>query len=282
MRPPGRGWLAFAFAVLLSLPTLALAASPAPLVRSPDGRRLALTFEETFRAPPVAPGRRTWRTTFGGGGDLGIDKRTLAGNGEEEVYVDPAFGARIGSPGLDPFRIGAGGLTITAQPAPPRVAGALQGRRYISGLISSQPSFAQRYGYFEARARLPAGKGLWPALWLLPANLSWPPEIDIMESIGDPGTVYVSLHSHAGDFTQPVSVTGDGFHTFAVSWDPRQVAWFVDGRQVARRPTPSDMNQPMFLLANLAVGGHWPGAPDAATRFPARFAIQFIRAYRFD
>lgn len=270
-----------ALAALAILPAPALAADPAPLRVSPDGRALAITFQESFRTSPVAKGGRKWRTTYGDGRESGIDKRTLAGNGEQEVYVDPAFGARYGVADLDPFRIRNGSLVIIAQPAPARLAPALEGRRYVSGLISSQPSFAQRYGYFEARVELPAGKGLWPALWLLPADLTWPPEIDIMESIGDPGAAYVSLHSHSGDFTQPVALPGGGFHTFAVSWDARQVVWFVDGREVARRATPPDLNKPMFLVANLAVGGNWPGAPTAATRFPAGFVLEYIRAYRF-
>jgi beta-glucanase (GH16 family) len=152
----------------------------------------------------------------------------------------------------------------------------------VSGLITTQPSFAQAFGYFEAGLQLPAGKGLWPALWLLPIDMTWPPEIDIMESIGDPLTAYMSTHSKAeADFTQKVAVDGPGFHTFAVSWDPGSVVWYVDRRVVARKPTPADMHKPMYLLANLAVGGTWPGAPDDSTRFPARYRIAFIRAYRF-
>jgi beta-glucanase (GH16 family) len=117
---------------------------------------------------------------------------------------------------------------------------------------------------------------------MLPADQTWPPEIDIMESIGDPGTVYASIHStNAPAFTQSVSLARGGFHTFAVSWDAQRIEWFVDGAPVATRSTPADMNKPMFLLANLAVGGAWPGAPDTSTRFPAALSIRYIRAYQF-
>jgi beta-glucanase (GH16 family) len=134
------------------------------------------------------------------------------------------------------------------------------------------------------RARLPRGKGLWPAFWLLPKDQSWPPEIDVMEEIGDPGVVYHTVHSRIAD--QPgvkAEVPGDpdGFHTFAVAWDPQQVVWYVDGRETARKPTPPDANKPMYLLVNLAVGGHWPGVPDASTAFPARMTVRWVRAYRF-
>jgi hypothetical protein len=244
--------------------------------RAPDGRPLRLTFSEDFHSLDAAPvGHPRWRTIYGDGADADLGRRT---HGDElEIYVDPSMGDR-----LDPFLVRGGGLDIVARPAPSALASQLAGHPFTSGLISSQPSFAQRYGYFEIRARLPAGKGLWPAIWLLPADNTWPPEIDIMESIGDPHTVYTSLHSKAAPtFSKEVRVGGDGFHTFAVSWDPRDVVWYVDGGQVARQPTPPDMNKPMFLIVNLAVGGAWAGTPDASTPFPAVFSINSIRVYQF-
>ena len=111
-------------------------------------------------------------------------------------------------------------------------------------MITTLHSFSQRYGYFEMRAKLPRGKGIWPAFWLLPQDLSWPPEIDIMESIGDPNTVYVTAHSTTKKAEGiKVGVKGDGFHTFAVAWDPKLIVWYVDGAEVGRQPTPADMNK---------------------------------------
>ncbi len=250
-----------------------------PLTRAPDGHPLVLTFQEDFHS--FAPGK-VWRTTYGDGGDAGLGKRTLGSNGEQQVYVDPAFGAQIGAPGLNPFNRRNGVLEITAEPTPPALAGKVGGLRYTSGLITSQPSFSQRYGYFEVRARLPRGKGLWPAIWMLPADQTWPPEIDIMESIGNPGEVYLSTHSKVAPARSiKVSVPPEAFHTYAVAWDPQQIVWYVDGREATRQATPADMNKPMFLLLNLAVGGNWPGTPDASTSFPARMSIEYVRAYRF-
>jgi beta-glucanase (GH16 family) len=243
-----------------------------PLQAAPDGRRLELMFDQDFSLPAPSPPNSVWRTTFGDG------SRTIASNAELEVYVDPAFAG----PGRDPFDLRSGALDITATPLTAAERARTPGARFASGLISSQPSFSQLYGYFEIRAKLPAGKGLWPALWMLPADLTWPPEIDIMESLGDPRTVYASVHTKDDDgFTQETRLDDEGFHTFAVSWDAANLVWYVDGREVARRPTPADMHKPMYLLANLAVGGQWPGVPDASTHFPATFSIRYVRAYKF-
>ena len=113
------------------------------------------------------------------------------------------------------------------------------------------------------------------------ADDSWPPEIDVMESIGDPGKMWVTAHSKLDEQpSKEVHLDPDSFHIFAVSWDPHLLIWYVDGQEVRRQPTPPDMNKPMYMLANLAVGGNWPGAPDASTAWPARMSIDYIRAYR--
>lgn len=257
----------------------------APLARSPDGRALTLTFDDEFDSfQPWRAGHGVWRTTFRAGGRANdFNVRTLKHNGELQLYVDPDF-APDGRPlGLDPFRVRDGVLEIAASPAPPEVTDDLRGYRYISGLITTQPSFRQTYGYFEMRAKLPRGKGVWPGFWILPADLSWPPEVDIMENIGDPTKVYLTLHSGAAprDPGTQVRLTPNAFHVFALSWDPDELVWFVDGREVKRLPTPPDMHKPMYMLANVALGGGWAGAPDASTPFPAVLSIDYIRAYRF-
>ncbi|HEY8572373.1 glycoside hydrolase family 16 protein [Phenylobacterium sp.] len=268
------------------------AAATGPLKQTPDGRPITVTFSDDFDSFRMfRNGNGIWRTTLREGpvDDQDFNVRTLKSNKELQLYVDPDMrGRRRGRAdddrplGLNPFGLRQGLLEIALQPAPPELHERLDGYKYISGMITTQPSFRQTYGYFEMRAKLPRGKGVWPAFWLLPADLSWPPEIDVMESVGDPSKVYVTLHSNAvkAEGTE-VRVTPDEFHTFAVSWSRDQVIWFVDGREVKRMPTPADMHKPMYMLANIATGGDWAGAPDHTTPFPARMQIDYIRAYRF-
>ena len=262
-------------------------ASDSPLARAPDGRPLTLTFSDNFDrlslADPSRPGTGVWRTTFGASPAPTLEHRTLKSNKELQLYVDPGLADGQGRAlGLQPFSLHDGVLEIRADHAPPLAAPWLGGYGYTSGLITSQPSFAQTYGYFEARVKLPRGKGLWPAVWLLPADQTWPPEIDIMESVGDPSKAYVTIHTKAYP-TQGVEVhpSGDGFHTFAVAWDANQIVSYLDGAETSRAPTPPDMHKPMYFLLNLAIGGDWAGPPDSGTNFPAAFSVDYVRAYRF-
>jgi beta-glucanase (GH16 family) len=263
-------------------------AGDAPLARAPDGRRLVMTFSSDFnRFSRVRGGAGSsggvWRTAFKEGSHGGIQNRTLDNNKELQVYVDPEMPDRQGRPmGLDPFQAHDGQLDLIAAPASAKVQAEIGGRPYTSGLISNQPSFSQTYGYFEARVKLPRGKGLWPAVWMLPADFGWPPEIDIMESIGNPSQAFMTVHSGPVP-TKGVEVhpTSDGFHTYAVAWDAQNVVFYLDGVETQRMATPADMHRPMYIVANLAVGGVWAGSPDASTAFPAKFPIGYIRAYRF-
>ena len=235
---------------------------------APDRAGARLTFDDEFTRFEHSPdGSVGWMTRYTHG-------RTM--HDELEFYSDASVGA-------DPFRLEDGALVITA-----RLAANPAGLPYVSGAITTYPRFAQRYGYFEMRARLPAGRGLWPAFWLLPADRSWPPEIDVLEVLGQaPRTLYVSTHSKVGGpnvgATQAVDVAdvSTAFHRYGVNWTASRLTWCIDGRQVADAATPADLDVPMFLLVNLAVGGpgSWPGAPDATTRFPAEMRVDYVRAY---
>ena len=258
--------------------------------------RIALgTLQRTFHA---RLGRRTrsfaapsgWTTHFAHGPQTGPrawDSRTLVGNHEEQIYVDPAFSGDGDAPlRLSPFIRDATGLSILARPTPKRLLGRLWGYRYISGLITSQARFSQTYGYFEVRAKLPAGRGLWPAVWLLPKAGGWPPELDLLEQTGGE-TVFQTVHTgDAGhpteaDFSTTVRGAATGFHTYGVLWTPERLVWFVDRRQTSATPTPADMDRPMYLLINLAVGGDFPGPPDPSAHWPARLRIARVDAYRW-
>jgi len=160
------------------------------------------------------------------------------------------------------------------------------GMPYTSGMVSSYGKFSQKYGRFELRARFPKGKGLWPAFWLLPTTTKWPPEVDILEILGhDLTTVHFTNHwrSSAGQHRnethrfQGVDFSAD-FHTFTLDWTPTALVWSVDG--VERHRTSENVPQePMYVIANLAVGGDWPGFPDATTPFPSTMELDYIRVY---
>jgi beta-glucanase (GH16 family) len=178
------------------------------------------------------------------------------------------------------LEVSGGVLHITAEHRPQK------GYTYSSGIITTQHTFAQQYGYFEMRARIPQGQGLWPAFWLLHSGpLPWT-EIDIFEILGhNTSKAYFSNHwrvttsEHQG-LTQ--SMTGkdlsEGFHVYAVDWKPGKLVWYIDGVRQAET-TEHVPAEPMFILANLAVGGKWPGYPDTTTKFPAYMDIDYIRVY---
>ncbi|WP_158914625.1 glycoside hydrolase family 16 protein [Caulobacter sp. S45] len=251
---------------------------------------LTLSFSSDFQgfdARPFNPGK--WQTNFGYGDANARASRTLPSNGEQQVYVDPNFTGGGTTPlGISPFSVHGGQLDITADRTPEQAKPSVWGLPYTSGLITTRQSFHQLYGYFEMKAKLPAGRGLWPAFWLLPSGGGWPPELDVMEMLGnDPGTIYATPHYRENGVPKfhsfPVKVQGaaSGFHLYGVAWNHQTIRWYVDRQPVAEFPTPSDMNVPMYMLANLAVGGYWPKNPDATTPFPSVMTIAYIRAYRY-
>jgi len=162
-----------------------------------------------------------------------------------------------------------------------------EGMPFTSGMVASHDKFSQRCGWFEARLKLPKGKGLWPAFWMLPQSKKWPPEIDIMELKGRlPQRVFLTLHEKQQGTWQPRS-TGkewDGadftsdFHTFAVEWEPDAMRWYVDGieRHHVLRRMP---DEPFYLILNLAVGGIFDGDVDASTPLPSEMLVDWVRVY---
>jgi beta-glucanase (GH16 family) len=170
--------------------------------------------------------------------------------------------------------------------------------KYTSGIVTTGRHYDQRvepdrfsthFGYFEIRAKIPKGKGLWPAIWLLPSTQEPRPEIDIMEVLGD-ATKKLEMHLHyngpqgerqsAGSNIE-TSDLAKNWHVYGVDWSKNAVIWYLDGVEVWRyENAPGIPDEPMYLLINLAVGGNWPGDPDAKTRFPADFLIDYVRIWR--
>lgn len=254
------------------------------LDRSPYSQTFSDDFDALSLDLEDGESKGVWRTNFGYGG---VHSRTLPNNAELQVYSDRLFaGTGTTSLNIDPFRLANGKLEIVAEPLKEELRQFTWGRSYTSGLLTTKASFSQTYGLFEIRAKLPKGKGLWPAFWLLPENRAWPPEIDVLEVLGDnTKKLYVSWHSNVGGKhtadSKAIDVPdmSEDFHTYSVVWEKDTLMWFFDDVQVASRPTPEDFHLPMYMLINLAVGGGWPGSPDKTTPFPARYTIDWVRAY---
>jgi beta-glucanase (GH16 family) len=157
---------------------------------------------------------------------------------------------------------------------------------YGSGKVTTSGKFSFLYGKLEVRAKLPGTQGQWPAIWMLPADGTWPPEIDVMELLGDaPRRVYMTLHW--GKRKDPLQFqskfdgedfTG-GFHVFAIEWSPGELRWFIDGTERGRvfHDVP---DRAMFLLLNTSIGGDWPGPPGRQTMLPQEFQIDYVRVYQ--
>jgi beta-glucanase (GH16 family) len=173
---------------------------------------------------------------------------------------------------------------------------------YTSARLKTQGKFSQAYGKFEARIKIPHGKGLWPAFWLLGDNIDqveWPNcgEIDIMENIGiEPSLIHGSMHgpgySHDHALTSTFKFLDakslrDDFHVYAVEWEPNVVRFYLDGKLYATftpdlLPAGSKwvFDHPFFILLNVAVGGGWPGPPVPDTVFPQSMLVDYVRVYR--
>jgi beta-glucanase (GH16 family) len=188
-----------------------------------------------------------------------------------------------------------GYLRLTARPE--QVTGH-EGRtyQYTSGMVTTgrdfseiprPPRFTVSYGYFEMRAKIPAGRGLWPAFWLVPADRSPRPEIDIMEVIGQRPRV-LELHFHYENKDGEVQTVGHqietsdlskDWHVYGLRWGPHALTWYLDGVEQWRYTGTGIPHKPMYLIINLAVGGKWPGDPDRGTIFPADFLIDHVRVW---
>ncbi|MBI5533271.1 MAG: glycoside hydrolase family 16 protein [Deltaproteobacteria bacterium] len=232
----------------------------------PPGASWKPTFADEFDGSSIDPARWGKRYKWG----------EAVINNELQAYVD------------DAFELANGMLHIVGKHESGDYAG--QTLDYRSGVISSVHH--QKYGYFEASMKMPGGKGLWPAFWLLGENgTTGVNEIDIHEFLGHQPTI-VHMTVHWGDSYQ-VNHQSDGdsfdgpdftagFHTFGLEWDAGKVVWYVDDVERFRHEGVGVPQVEMYLIANLAIGGSWPGSPDSTTQFPAYYDIDYIRAYEKD
>lgn len=193
-----------------------------------------------------------------------------------------------------------------------------KGAHYTSARLKTKGHFSKKYGRFEFRAKLPTGKGMWPAIWMLPEQEKYggwaaSGEIDILEARGqEPEKVLGTLHygskwpanTHTGkDYIFPDKGTIADFHVYALEWEPGEIRWLVDDKvyqtqnfwwscsdtdgpkgvepvnESELNPWPAPFDQPFYIVMNLAVGGQFLGNPDASTKFPAEMQVDYVRVY---
>lgn len=205
---------------------------------------------------------------------------TISSNEELEWYLPERVSVRDGR------------LVLTAQEGP--VTGS-DGERYpyTSGMVTTGPPsyrddarFEFTYGRVEARVRAPAGTGLWSAIWMLPSTSESRPEIDILELLGNDPSEWI-FHFHPLDRDQQSDghrMAGpdlsEGWHDIGLDWEPGRLRWFIDGQQVWSVEGEHVPDEPMYLVANLAVGGVYPGSPADDTEFPSSFEIDRLTVWQ--
>ena len=255
-------------------PPPASATPPPPAAPIPDLPGWNLVWHDEFDGTAIDPAN--WTYDLGAGG---------WGNGEMENYTQRPENARL-----------EGGRLIIEARAETNARG---GTEYTSARMKTQGLQEFQYGRVEARLKVPAGAGLWPAFWMLGANIKqvgWPDcgEIDIMEYIGkEPDLIMGTMHGpgYSGalglsKWNRQTYNIADDFHTYAIEWDTDQISWFYDGAQystytradVGNRPWAFD--QPFFIILNLAVGGTLGGLVNAQTVFPAQLQVDYVRVYQ--
>ncbi len=236
-----------------------------------------LVWQDEFDGTSLDTSR--WEPQIGDGCDIG-----LCGWGNSELQYYKAENATVSG----------GTLKITAK------SERVRGSRYTSARLRTLNQGDFTNGRFEARIKLVEGQGLWPAFWMLPTDEvygGWPQsgEIDIMEMVGfEPNTVHGTIHygdpypnnqNQGAGFRLASGIYADQFHTFAIEKEAGEIRWYMDGVLYSVK-TPSDVapynwpfDERFHFILNLAVGGNWPGDPDASTQFPNSLEVDYVRVY---
>ncbi len=232
------------------------------------------TWEDNFSTGSV-PDPSKWNYEVGGGG---------WGNNELQYYTPGANSS-----------ISGGNLLITAKKE------TVSGREYTSSRMITKGKGDWLYGRMDVRAKLPKGRGTWPAIWMFPTDLSygnWPAsgEIDIMEHVGyDPNNIHFSIHNDAFNFkkgnqkssARVIPTAIDDFHNYRVDWTPYSIRGFIDGQQYFEYTNANNgfsawpYNKRFFLILNVAVGGDWGGVQGIDNNiFPATMVVDYVKYYK--
>ena len=280
---------AFLCGLIIACSTTISFAGSNPGISAATNSRETLVWSDEFTAsaPESAPDPANWTYDVGAGG---------WGNNELEVYC--SYGSKTApcDPKAPNAYVGNDGYLhiIARQPSP---------GTYTSARIKTQGLQSFAYGRLEAKIKMPEGKGFWPAFWMLGDNVKtveWPAcgEMDIMETVGTNTSTNVgSIHGTGfigtaigTEYKLPNNAKfSDGFHTFGILWSPKQIKFYVDDpKNVYATYTPSSLPRgavwpfdsgKFFFILNLAVGGYWPGSPDATSVFPQEMLVDYVRVY---
>lgn len=263
------------------------AATPAtPTTPAPSNSWTLVWSDEFDDAAGTVPKAAHWNY------DLGNAENNGWGNREYQYYTKDARNAQTDGNGM---------LVITAERATnPGPCWNGKPCEFTSARIHTNNKVSFTYGKVEARMKLPTGKGVWPAFWTLGTDIAtnpWPKsgEIDIMEFVPQtPNSTYGTLHgpgySGAQGIGKPVDLGApvvNDFHTYTIIKRPNEIVWYVDGKEF-HRLTPAQLpaggtwvfEKPFFVILNLAIGGDWPGAPDATTPATSRMLVDWVRIYK--
>ena len=264
--------VSLAISSLLAGCALSAPAKPtSTLIPVPDGWQLLWNDEFDGKSIDLT----NWTYDLGGGG---------WGNGEMQVYTDTPENARVER-----------GLLIIEGRKETNESG---GSQFTSARLKTQGLQTFQYGRIEARIKVPAGKGLWPAFWMLGENfpvVGWPDcgEIDIMEYVGrEPDLIIGTMHGPGYSGALGLSKwnrqsynIADDFHTYAIEWDADQISWFYDGEKYSTY-TRDDVGErqwvfdrPFFIILNLAIGGTLGGLVTPETQFPAQYLVDYVRVF---
>jgi len=246
---------------------------------------LCLLFVSSFAVPPGYT--LFWSDEFEGS--------SLNGSVWNVVNEDLHWGNEMEYYTTDSVYVKDGNLVLLSQP---RNMGT---KNYTSGMVNSQKKFSTQYGYWEIRAILPYGQGLWPAQWLMPDDTScWPDhgEVDIMENLGkDMTTIYGTYHFNP-DYPGKNCTQGNhqcqgiakglpdlskGYHNYGVEWTSDAITWLIDDKnygQCNKSQVSTLPPSPMYWILNTAIGGDWGGPPDGTTKWPQYQTIDWVRVYK--
>jgi beta-glucanase (GH16 family) len=241
-----------------------------------------LVWSDEFNGPAGASPGSQWNFDTGGGG---------WGNEELESYTSRPANAELD---------GQGHLAIAARAEEYTGADGIK-RDYTSARLQTLNTFQFKYGLMEARIQVPAGQGLVAQFWMLGQEAyeqeKWPAcgEIDVAEILGsEPNVVTGTLHAPwswaptgVQGTTESATPLSAGFHTYSVEWEPERISFMLDGsvyKTITRAELPSGaawpFQHPYFLLLDLAVGGEWPGSPNASTHLPAQMLVDWVHVWQ--